>query len=167
MRPQVLAGSQKHRVIHQCTGFCVHREPLNVCTHCHSVDLGKRQPDRTHILTEGSHHARKDTRNKNSWTPIHISIWMFLDGHNVQWACFETWMLLLREMKPMCCKNNCWCYVHVWTNSPCLLPLSTRKVPWIKVLPTRPRVTKLYLRRITQLEHRLVSASGEWEDIFS
>lgn len=74
--------------------------------HRHSADPGKKQPDgRTH---------KKDTRNKKSWSAMHISIWMFLNGHDVHRTCFEEWIHLFREMKPACCKNStCWCHLHL------------------------------------------------------
>lgn len=106
-----------------------------------------REPRRDHIATlqtrgkgslagltswQGhSRRARKETRNKNSSSAMHISIWMFLNGHDVQRASFDPWILSFRETNPLCCKNNnSWFYLHLRTKSPCLLPLSTRNAPW-------------------------------------
>lgn len=95
---------------------------------------------------------------------MHTSIWVFLDGHDAQRASFEWGILLFREMKPRVLQEQLLVLSTPVDKEPLPAALSTRNAPWTWVLPTRPRVTKLCLRKITQLEHTSVSAFGEWED---
>lgn len=105
----------------------------SVCTESlREATLPLCRPGENAAWQEDPHRARKGTRNKQSWSVMHISIWMFLNGHDVHRASFEWRIHLFKEMKPGCCKNDaCWCYQHLWRNSPCLLPPSTRNAPWM------------------------------------
>lgn len=110
MRPQVLAGSQSIELFINATG--------SVCTE----SLGETTLP---LCRPGEKAAWQDS------SAMHISIWMFLNGHDVQRASFDPWILSFRETNPLCCKNNnSWFYLHLRTKSPCLLPLSTRNAPW-------------------------------------
>lgn len=86
-----------------CNGLCVHGEPRRGHTpHTRAkgslTGLTSRQED--------SHRARKDTRNKKSWSPTHISIWMFLSEHNVQHDLLSTGYFCLGKWSPCAARTT-------------------------------------------------------------